>query len=62
MTNEKEEYGRLLMMIDLLNQRVEKLEREVFIYKTYTQYVNDCNNDTNYDYVERYVRERDKER
>lgn len=45
----------------LLEAKVEKLERELFIYKTYTQYVNDFRNDTNYDYVEDYVRERDKE-
>ena len=62
MIMDKEEYGRLLMMIDLLNQRVEKLEREVFIYKTYTQYVNAASDDIDYSYVDRYVHEREKER
>lgn len=59
---DKEEYGRLLMMIDLLNQRVEKLERELFIYKTYTQYVNAASDDTDYSYVDRYVNEQQKGR
>lgn len=59
---ENERYGRLLMMIDLLNQRVEKLERELFTYKTYTQYVNAASDDTNYDYVTRYVNDKFKER
>lgn len=56
-----EEYGRLLMMIDLLNQRIEKLERQMFVYETYTQYVNAARDDTDYSYVEDYVRERDKD-
>lgn len=58
----KDEYVRLLMMIDLLDQRVEKLERELFTYKTYTQYVNAASDDTNYDYVTRYVNDKFKER
>lgn len=62
MIMEKEEYSRLLMMIDLLNQRVEKLEREVFIYKTYTQYVNAASDDTDYSYVDRYINAREKRR
>lgn len=45
----------------LLEAKVEKLERQLFVYETYTQYVNACSNDTNYDYVERYVKERDKD-
>lgn len=55
-----EEYGRLLMMIDLLNQRVEKLEREVFVYKTYTQYVNAASDDTDYSKskIDRYYKDK----